>query len=60
MKFELSDLNKNLSYEELFLKYKEALWCISDQQIEIQELHQEVNDYCYAFDKLQDELSVYR
>ena len=60
MNCDFTDLNKNLSYEELSQSYEEALYVISDQQMKIQELHQELSDYYQAFDELQDELSEYR
>lgn len=53
-------LNKNLSYEELLQKYEESLWIISEQEMELKELYQEIDTYFQAFDELQDELSKYR
>ena len=60
IKFDFTDLSPDLSYERLSQRYEEALYVISDQRMEIQELHQELNDYYQAFDELQDELSEYR
>lgn len=60
MKCDFTDLNINLSYKELRERYEEALYVISDQQMEILELHWEINDYCQALDELLDELSEYR
>jgi hypothetical protein len=59
-KCNFTDVSKILSYEELRQKYEEAMYIISDQKMEIQELHQELNDYYQAFDELQNELSEYR
>jgi len=60
IKFDFTDLSPDLSYERLSQRYEEALYVISDQQMEIQGLHQELDDYYQAFDELQDELSEYR
>jgi len=60
MKCDFTDLSKILSYKKLRQKYEEALYLISDQEMEIHELHQELDDYCQAFDELQNELSEYR
>jgi len=60
IKFDFTDLSPDLSSERLSQRYEEALCVISDQQMEIQELHQELNDYYQAFDELQDELSKHR
>lgn len=59
MKFDFT-LTQNLSYMELSQRYEEALYIISDQQMEITELHHELSDYYQAFDELQNELSEYR
>ena len=60
IKIDFTDSNPNLSYEELSQRYEDALYVISEQQMEIQELKQELNDYYQSFDELQDELSEYR
>lgn len=54
------NMNKNLSFDELLQKYEESLWVISEQQMELRELYQEIDIYCQAFEELQDELSKYR
>ena len=54
------NMNKNLSFDELLQKYEESLWVISEQQMELRELYQEIDIYCQDFEELQDELSKYR
>ena len=44
----------NLSYNQLYIKYHEALETISDQQMEIKKLKQEIDDYCRTLDELTD------
>lgn len=44
----------NLPYNQLYIKYQEALETIFDQQMEIKELKQEIDDYCQALDELTD------
>lgn len=58
--FDFTDLIPTLSYEELRQRYEDALYVISEQQIEIQDLKQELHDYYQTFDELQDDLSEYR
>jgi FtsZ-binding cell division protein ZapB len=53
-------MSRNSSYNNLLHNYEEALDTIANLQMEILELKQEVDDYCQAFEELQDELSEYR
>lgn len=48
----------NLTYDQLYQQYEEALDTIADLQIENTNLKQEVEEYCQAFEELQDELSA--
>ncbi|MDD2504078.1 MAG: hypothetical protein PHG58_09585 [Clostridia bacterium] len=47
----------DLTYEQLYQKYEEALETIGDLEMEIRDLKQEVDDYCQAFEELQYELA---
>ena len=47
----------NLTYEQMYQKYEEVLDTITDLQMENCELKQEVDEYCQAYEELQDELS---
>jgi len=53
-------LKEEPPYEELLQNYRDLLWHISDQEMELIERKREIEDYCQAFDEMQDELSEYR
>lgn len=47
-----SPQNQSYTYQELWKEYQMALETITYQQFRIQELNQEVDAWCYAYDEI--------
>ena len=46
-----------LTYDQLLQKYEEAQEIIAEQQMEIQELKEDLDNYCRSYEELLDKIA---